>query len=131
MSAIRLLTVQLYIDNTKIVRHSSDQLRRTSPASGFHAEGRDHYRNLGVITILRAEETKLTKRIKSFCQPKSIMGYFALLVRRRRLIRKLRKRFELPYAMFLAQGIISDRSKTDRRISETSPQEPQSTVPIR
>ena len=53
---------------------------------------------------LRAEEMKLGRRIDRFCDPKGILGYLALAVRRRRLIRALRVRFEVPYAMFATQS---------------------------
>ena len=40
-----------------------------------------------------------------------MLGYFALVVRRRRLIRKLRARFEVPYAMFVAQSGTHDQKR--------------------
>jgi len=53
---------------------------------------------------LRAEEMKIGRRIDRFCDPKGMLGYLALAVRRRRLIRSLRVRFDVPYAMFAAQS---------------------------
>ncbi len=46
---------------------------------------------------------KLARRINRICAPKGMRGYLALAVRRRRLIRALRLRFEVPYAIFAAQ----------------------------
>lgn len=67
---------------------------------------------------LRAEEAKLHRRIESLCRPKGLLGHLALVSRRRRLIRELKARFEVPYAMFLTQGIVSGRPTEERRIAE-------------
>ncbi len=56
---------------------------------------------------LRAEEEKLHRRIESLCCSKGLLAHFALVSRRWRLIRELRARFEVPYAMFLTQGIVN------------------------
>ena len=61
---------------------------------------------------LRAEEMKLARRIKRFCAPKGILGYLVLALKRRRLIRVLRLRFEVPYAMFAAQSSTHDRKES-------------------
>jgi len=60
---------------------------------------------------LRAEENKLARRIDRFCHPQGMFGYFGLVVRRRRLIRALRTRFEVPYAMFVAQSGTDDQKR--------------------
>jgi hypothetical protein len=60
---------------------------------------------------LRAEEAKLQRRIEVFCQPKNLLGYLVIVFRRRRLLRKLRARFEVPYAMFVAQGGTHDQKR--------------------
>ncbi|MEZ5329869.1 MAG: hypothetical protein R3F19_32885 [Verrucomicrobiales bacterium] len=60
---------------------------------------------------LRAEEDKLARRIDRFCHPRGMLGYFTLVVRRRRLFRALRTRFEVPYAMFVAQRGTEDRKR--------------------
>jgi hypothetical protein len=51
---------------------------------------------------LRSEEAKLQRRIDCFCSPKGLLSYFALALRRRRLLRKIRARLDVPYAMFLS-----------------------------
>jgi hypothetical protein len=88
------------------------------PACGVHAGGRDDYMDASTGERLRAEETKLHRRIESLCRPMGLLGYFTLVSRRRRLIRKLRARFEVPYAVFLTQGIVSGRATEERRIAE-------------
>ena len=91
------------------------------PACGVHAGGRDDYMDASAHQKLRTEEAKLHRRIESLCRPKGLLAHFALVFRRRRLIRKLRARFEVPYAMFLTQGIVSGCPTEERRISEVAP----------
>jgi hypothetical protein len=93
------------------------------PACGVHAGGRDDYMDASARERLHAEETRLHRRIESLCRPKGLIGHFVLVSRRRRLIRKLRARFEVPYAMFLTQGIISGRPTEERRIAESGPRD--------
>jgi hypothetical protein len=88
------------------------------PACGVHAGGRDDYMDASARDRLCAQEAKLHRRIESLCHPKGLLGHFALVSRRRRLIRKLRARFEVPYAMFLNQRIVSGRPTEERRIAE-------------
>ena len=91
--------------------HSSKKPREARSTCGVHAEGRTDYMNASGAARLRAEEMKLERRIDRFCFPKGILGYFALVVRRRRLIRALRARFEAPYAMFVAQSGTQDQEQ--------------------
>jgi hypothetical protein len=65
--------------------------------------------NASGTATLRAEEKKLERRIDRFCDPKGMLGSFALVVRRRRLLRGLRVRFAKPYAMFIEQNGTRDR----------------------
>ena len=57
---------------------------------------------------LNAEEAKLQRRIEVLCRPKNLFGYLIIALRRRRLRHQLRARFEIPYAMFVAQGGTQD-----------------------
>lgn len=88
------------------MRHPSSKPGRRSAACGIHSEGRDDHMEV-IEPILRSEEAKLQRRIGYFCRPKRLLGYFALSLRRRRLLRKLRARFAVPNAMFFSQGIAS------------------------
>jgi hypothetical protein len=67
---------------------------------------------------LREEELTLRRRIGHLCNPKGLSGHFILAFRRRRLVRKLRKRFEHPYSMFLTQSIDSGRPTEGRRTAD-------------
>ena len=60
---------------------------------------------------LRAEEAKLQRRIEVSCCPKNLLRYLFIAFRRRRLLRKLRARFEVPYSMFLAQDGTPDEKR--------------------
>jgi hypothetical protein len=60
---------------------------------------------------LRAEEAKLQRRIEVRCHPKNLLGSLIIALRQRRLLRKLRERFEVPYAMFAAQGRTHDENR--------------------
>ena len=88
------------------------------PACGIHAGGWDDYLDASARERLCVEEAKLQRRIDSHCRPKGLLGHLALVSRRRRLIRKLRTRFEVPYAMFLTQEIASHPADEERRIAE-------------
>ena len=88
------------------------------PAFGVHAGGWNDYLDASARERLRVEEAKLQRRLDSRCRPKGLLGHFALVSRRRRLIRKLRARFEVPYAMFLTQEIASHPANEERRIAE-------------
>lgn len=91
-------------EDNDIVTTSSKMPRRLNPVYGVHADGRDDYMDASAGARLRAEETKLQRRIESHCRPRNLLGCFSIFVRRRRLLRKLRTRFEVPYAMFVAQN---------------------------
>ena len=100
-----------------VVSRSSNKSRRINTACGVHAGGQDDYmKNTG--PRLRTEEAKLQRRIDILCSPKGALGYFGIVLRRRRLLRMLRARFEVPYAMFLSQGILSDSPTKERRTAE-------------
>lgn len=50
---------------------------------------------------LRQEQVKLRRRLVRFCNPRGIVGDFLVFRRKRRLLRKLRVRFGVPYAVFV------------------------------
>lgn len=81
--------------------------RRISPACGVHANGHDDYMD----ARLHAEEEKLQKRIESRCRPRNLIGRFSIFLRRRRLLKKLRNRFEVPYAMFATENRIAEGNR--------------------
>ena len=98
------LDVLQEIKDIEIVSHSQKKTQTICPTCGVHANGRADYMNASGTARLRAEETKLTRRIDRFCDTKGIIGYFVLVVRRWRLIRELQVRFEVPSAMFFLQS---------------------------
>jgi hypothetical protein len=98
--------------------HFPEKSQRLRPASGLHAGGRNEYMDTSAGERLCVEEAKLERRIESLCRPKGLLGHLAVVLRRRRLLRTLRARFEVPYAMFLTQGTASGRSAGERRIAE-------------
>ena len=91
-------------EDNDIVTTSSKMPRKLNPVCGVHADGRDDYMVASAGARLRAEEAKLQRRIESHCRSRNLLGCFSIFVRRRRLLRKLRARFEVPYAMFVAQN---------------------------
>lgn len=86
--------------------------------SGLHAGGHSDFINAGRCRErIRQEEAKLRRRLRK-CKAKGIIGCFLLFMRRRQLLGELRKRFEVPYALFignhrwLPQSIAHDNLKT-------------------
>ena len=71
---------------------------------GVHAGGRDDYANASAASRLHIEEAKLERRIESWCSPNNLRGFISVALRRRKLLRKLKVRFEVPYAMFVSEG---------------------------
>jgi hypothetical protein len=51
---------------------------------------------------LRWEELKLSGRLGRFCKARGFIGDLRVFFRRRKLLARLRRRFELPHALFLA-----------------------------
>jgi hypothetical protein len=51
---------------------------------------------------LRWEEMKLSRRLGRFCKAKGFIGDVRIFLRRRKLLARLRRRFEVPHALFLA-----------------------------
>lgn len=93
---------------------SSAKPRGVFQPCGFHDSGRDAYMDEYAGERLRAEKMKLRDRVETFCHPKGLLGRFALVSRRRRLLRKLRERFEVPHAMFLTQEITCEGKANER-----------------
>jgi hypothetical protein len=50
---------------------------------------------------LRWEELKLSRRLGRFCKARGIIGDLRVFFRRRKLLARLRRRFEIPHALFL------------------------------
>ena len=83
---------------------------RGSTGLGIHAGGRADYREACAESRLHNEEAKLERRIEYFCHPANVSGYIFLAVNKRRLLRKLKARFDVPYAMFVSDGSVIGRA---------------------
>jgi len=70
---------------------------------------------------LHAEEIKLQRRIDNFCTPRGVLGRCDLVIRRWRLLKKLRARFEVPYAMFFTQRNVAHRHTKEQKFTESAP----------
>ena len=77
---------------------------RGSLGLGIHAGGRADYREACAESRLRSEEAKLERRIECFCHPTNLSGFIFLALNKQRLLRELKARFEVPYAMFVSDG---------------------------
>jgi hypothetical protein len=84
----------------KASTNSSDWMRNPKVHEGGHA---DFLKVTDCDQKLRKETAKLQRRIGRFCRPRGMIGDLILFRRKRQLIRRLRERFELPYAMFSTQ----------------------------
>ena len=92
--------------NCQTMKDQSNATKQTAPVSGFHAGGHDAYhRAVGTGDRMNREEAKLYRRIKLSCKPRGILGDFILILRRRRLVLKLRRRFRKPQALFIANHL--------------------------
>ena len=97
--------------NCQTMKDHSNTTKQAAPVSGFHAGGHDaHHRAVGTGDRMNREEAKLYRRIKLSCKPQGILGDFILILRRRRLVLKLQRRFRKPQALFIANHL-SESSK--------------------
>lgn len=93
--------------NCQAMMDHSNATKQAAPVSGFHAGGHDAYhRAAGTGDRMNREEAKLYRRIKLSCKPRGILGNFILILRRRRLVLKLRRRFRKPQALFITNQLL-------------------------
>ena len=94
-------------ENPQAMKNHSNPTKQAAPVSGIHAGGCDAYhRAAGTDDRMIRDETKLYRRIELRCRPRGILGEFVLLLRRRRLVLKLRRRFRKPQALFAANHLL-------------------------
>lgn len=85
-----------------MLKATSPNPRHPWPPCAFHAGGRAaHAEASGWPERLRREQAKLRRRLKQRCRAKHLIGYCRLLWVRRRLLARLRRRFEASQALFL------------------------------
>ena len=82
--------------------NSRTNKRSKTTAVGIHADGEYDYSKATRVELF-FEEKKLQRRIEHFCYPKGIIGNLVLLLRRQRIRRKLKVRFNRSDAMFILQ----------------------------
>jgi hypothetical protein len=88
--------------NRQTMKNRTNATKQAAPVSGFHAVGRVAYhRAANTGERLKREEAKLHRRIKLICKPQGVLGDFLLILKRRKLVIKLRKRFRKPEALFI------------------------------
>ena len=77
---------------------------------GIHKGGRSEFLEVSHRhQRFREEKAKLRRRLSHFCKPCGIIGKILVFRRRRELTRKLRYRFEVPYALFIGGARGSSR----------------------
>ena len=81
------------------------QLRQSSIPTAFHAEGRESFRKVEQERLWSACRI-LRHRLDTRCQPVSLTGHLRILIARRRWLRRIRKRFARPQALFLGPPAI-------------------------
>ena len=75
--------------------------KRSIYGSGVHAGGCGDFEGASKRSTLYRQAAKLERRIASQCHPESAWGYLLLILRKRLLLRKIKNRLRVPYAMFL------------------------------
>lgn len=76
-----------------------------NPATAIRADGREDFiRATRGAEKLRLEQTKLKRRLRRFCHAKNLIGDIRVWYLRRRLLARLRQRFERPQALFVGSS---------------------------
>jgi hypothetical protein len=88
-----------------------------SRTTGFHERGHSDYLEAGCsYQKLLWEELKLRRRLKRFCKAGGFIGNIRVFFRRRKLLARLCRRFEISQALFLSDshgyGAVRDTSKS-------------------
>jgi hypothetical protein len=83
--------------------NQTGNLLKNPPALGVHEGGHSDFMEANFSRQkLRWEEMKLSRRLGRFCKAKGFIGDVRIFLRRRKLLARLRRRFEVPHALFLA-----------------------------
>lgn len=81
-------------------------MKSRSEIEPFHAGGLEDYVNGDhFLERLRFETEKLSRRLKSRCRPKNLVGRIKIIVIKRRLLNKVRSRLVPLQSLFLSERL--------------------------
>jgi hypothetical protein len=82
--------------------NQTGNLLKNPRALAVHEGGHADFMEAGCIhQKLRWEEQKLSRRLGRFCKARVFIGDMRVFLRRRKLLARLRRRLEVPHALFL------------------------------